>query len=270
MLAELQLSGRIAEFTLPIHYNPLIQGAIYHSLSPEMADFLHNKGYMLHNRRFPLFVFSRLLGSCKTSSATKTITFTGPIRLLISSPVPEFIHDIAQLMLRGGIRIGNQSLTITSLGIRPVQVHKNRLLVRTLSPIVAYSTFFRSDGRKYTHYFSPYETDFRRITEANLVRKGKILYGEHTEFAPISIRPVGSHRQHVMMYRNIVVKGYSGEFILEGDSRLLQIALEAGVGSKNASGCGMIENCSWTGGDGYEFATANRSDRKSSSTGNRR
>ena len=32
---------------LPIHYNYIIQSAIYNSISDELAEFLHNTGYCI-------------------------------------------------------------------------------------------------------------------------------------------------------------------------------------------------------------------------------
>lgn len=47
-----------------------------------------------------------------------------------------------------------------------------------------------------------------------------------------------------MKYQDIIVKGASGTFDITGDSHLLWLALEAGLGSKNAQGFGCIEELS--------------------------
>ncbi|MFZ3132612.1 MAG: CRISPR-associated endoribonuclease Cas6 [Desulfosporosinus sp.] len=38
-----------------------------------------------------------------------------------------------------------------------------------------------------------------------------------------------------------MIKGYSGMMELSGPSQLLQVAIDAGLGSKNSQGCGCLE-----------------------------
>ena len=49
--------------------------------------------------------------------------------------------------------------------------------MRSLSPIVAYSTLLRPDGRKYTCYFQPGEAEFSRLVAQNLERKYFVVHG---------------------------------------------------------------------------------------------
>ncbi|WP_286887513.1 CRISPR-associated endoribonuclease Cas6 [Aneurinibacillus sp. UBA3580] len=241
MRFSISLSGNGSYIKLPIHYNALIQAALYNQLSPEVADFLHNKGFIVDNRRFPLFAFSRIIGDYRLLRKENKIVFSNPVQLIVSSPVPEFVRDIAQILLKDGFRVGNQMLTVTSLKMDAPTVDNDEIIVQTLSPIVAYSTMKRSDGRKYTVYFEPKEDDFQSIVINNLLRKGRLLYGENTPFQPITIRPVCKYKQHVVMYKQTIIKGYSGKFLLKGDQRLLQVAIDAALGSKNAMGFGLVE-----------------------------
>ena len=43
--------------TLPIHYNYLMQAAIYKSINDELADFLHSEGYISENGFLDFFLF---------------------------------------------------------------------------------------------------------------------------------------------------------------------------------------------------------------------
>jgi len=45
--------------TLPIHYNHMVQAMIYNSLDDDIADFLHDKGFVYEKRTFKMFAFSR-------------------------------------------------------------------------------------------------------------------------------------------------------------------------------------------------------------------
>ena len=50
------------------------------------------------------------------------------------------------------------------------KVESDEIEISTISPIVAYSTFSRENGSKYTCYFSPNENDFSRIVKENIVK----------------------------------------------------------------------------------------------------
>ncbi|MFX0559024.1 CRISPR-associated endoribonuclease Cas6 [Tepidibacillus infernus] len=245
MRFTITLSGSNSHIILPVHHNALIQSAIYHNLSPQLSNFLHNSGFIIDNRQFKLFAFSRILGKYKILRHEQKIQFENAIRLIITSPVHEFVHDITQILLKDGFRIGNQLLKVESLDIDIPMVDQDELLIQTLSPVVAYSTMNRPDGRRYTAYFEPREEDFKTIVIQNLLRKGKILYGEDYPFTETTFKPIGQHKQNVIKYikkcHETIIKGYSGRFILKGDRKILQTAIDVGLGSKNSMGCGLVE-----------------------------
>ncbi len=241
MRFELTLQSNFPSIILPIQHNELIQAAIYSSLSTEFSRFLHDHGYQYEEKQFKLFVFSRIIGNFQLMKEESNIRFANPVKLIISSPISEFIHEIAQLMVNNGFRIGSQHLRVVEMKVdRPV-VGGTVMTVQTMSPIVVYSTLRRTDDSKYTVYFEPAEVDFQSIASANLLAKGKILYGESTEFLPVQIKPIGQHKRHVVKYKSSIIKGYSGRFLIQGDKRLLQTALDTGIGSKNSMGFGLVD-----------------------------
>ncbi|OPX04213.1 CRISPR-associated endoribonuclease Cas6 [Geobacillus proteiniphilus] len=225
---------------IPVNYNHLLQAAIYRHLSPEFADFLHNQGYIVDRRRFTLFSFSRLMGPHDYIPASKMLVFQNKVQLILSSPIERFIREITQVLLMEGIRIGSHCLRVTSIQTEIFKVDRSVIEIETLSPVVAYSTLLRPDGRKYTKYFYPGEKDFQRIISDNLVRKAKLIYGANLAFAPVSINSIGDFRKQIVLYKNTIIEAYNGRFILEGDSRLLQAAVDAGLGGKNSCGFGCI------------------------------
>lgn len=241
MRFTIALSSENSSIVLPLQHNEYIQAAIYQNLSSDYAAFLHDEGYRIDNRRFALFTFSRILGSYQIWNDRKQIWFSNPVQLIISSPVKEFIRDMAQLLLKDGFRIGSQYLRVTAMEIQEPRVERDEIVVKTLSPVVAYSTLTKPDGKKYTLYFEPGETDFQRIVSKNLLRKGRLIYGEEIDFSEPQVEPVGVFKRHIVMYKGSVIKGYSGRFRLKGDRRLLQTAVDAGLGSKNAMGFGLVE-----------------------------
>lgn len=245
MRFTLTLSSNEQFIFLPIHHNALIQAAIYSNLSPQLAEQLHEHGYTLDGRKFKLFAFSRIIGNFRILRKENKIRFTSPVQLVISSPVPEFIHDISQLLLKRGFRLGNQVLKIDSLIVDYPLVTSDEIIVQTLSPVVTYSTMIRSDGRKYTTYFEPFETDFKQQLAQNIKRKAKLLHGEKVESMEFEISPIGKYKRHVIKFvkegRETIIKGYSGRFVIKGDPILLQTAIDVGIGAKNSSGHGLLE-----------------------------
>jgi len=115
------------------------------------------------------------------------------------------------------------------------------MLVKTLSPITAYSTIVLPNGNRYTHYFSPYSSDFKKLIEENLRRKASALDIE-IKNNNFYIEPYGitEKNEKLLFYKDIIIKGWTGYFILKGDPQLLKLALNSGLGAKNAQGFGMI------------------------------
>lgn len=240
MHLTLVLENESSAWDVPVHYNALVQGALYRNLTPEFGEFLHNQGFVSDGRRFALFAFSRLLGDSDYIAETKTLRFRNPVRLIVASPVERFIRETGRLLLREGVRLGKQLLRVSAVELDAPRVEGASVEVEALSPVVAYSTMYRSDGRKFTAYFQPRETDFQRIVADNLVRKAKLLYGEEAEFGPIRVMPVGRPRKQVVIYKDTIIEGYTGRFRLEGDVRLIQTAIDAGLGGKNSAGFGLV------------------------------
>lgn len=245
MKLTMTLNACTDEIVLPIHHNHFIQAAIYQLLDPAFASFLHEHGYFYQKRQFRLFSFSRLLGGYTLNRKKGTITFFNPINLVVLSPLKAFSNDLINSLLLGkSLRLGAQVLEVSEIGVDFPQIKEREIRVRTLSPIVSYSTMVRPDGRKFTYYFEPAESDFSRIVSSNLYKKRKAWEPEWTlpeSKFNFSIKPLGRTKRHVVMYKSNVIKGYSGIFVLQGEPEFLEFALNVGLGSKGAQGFGAIE-----------------------------
>ena len=97
MRIKLQFIGD-DRITIPIQYNYLVQSMIYNNISKELADFLHDYGFVFKGRQFKLFTFSRLHG--KFILKGRKIVFLSPISLTVASPVEKFLRELAEGMLR--------------------------------------------------------------------------------------------------------------------------------------------------------------------------
>lgn len=227
--------------SLPINYNHMVQAMIYNSLDNDIAEFLHEKGFEHGKRSFKMFTFSRIIGNYSIDKSRGKIIFKGPISLIVSSPYDAFCNSLANgLLLNSQVRLGNNEMKVTDITLEKDIVDDEEIKINTLSPIVVYSTLFRPDGRKYTCYFEPGENDFDEIMANNLRKKYKAFYEMEPPEGQIILKPMRQPRLSVVNYKNTVIKGYSGRFILSGPAPLLQIAVESGLGSKNSQGFGCV------------------------------
>lgn len=228
--------------SLPISYNHLVQSCIYNSISDELADFLHSTGYCVEKRNFKLFSFSRLNGPFQIDKDKKEICFFEKIGLTVSSLVDEFCESLVNTLLtKGEVRIGSNVLEVESINAKKIKIDQPEIKVKTLSPIVVYSTLLGPDGRKYTCYFQPGEPDYNRLISSNLCNKYRAYYNEGAPDGEVTVEKVGQVKMHVINYKDTVIKGYSGKLLLKGPKELLQMAVDAGLGSKNSQGFGCVE-----------------------------
>ncbi|MFY9413867.1 MAG: CRISPR-associated endoribonuclease Cas6 [Tepidanaerobacteraceae bacterium] len=227
--------------TLPIHYNHMVQAMIYNSLDNDMGDFLHDKGFAHGNRSFKMFAFSRLMGEYRIDKNEATITFVGPVSLVVTSPYSDFCNSLANgLLFKSSVRLGHAQVKVTDISLEKDLVDDEKIKINTLSPIVVYSTLLRPNGRKYTCYFEPGEKDFDVIMDNNLRNKYKAFHQTEPPAEHVSIRPLKQPKLSIIDYKNFIIKGYSGTFILSGPAPLLQTAVECGLGSKNSQGFGCV------------------------------
>jgi CRISPR-associated endoribonuclease Cas6 len=278
--------------SIPIHYNFLLQSVLYNSMDKATASIVHNQGYSVGTRVFRYFTFSRLLGHAQLSTDRKSIRFPDDCEWIICSPLKEILNSIAKGFLQAGVlTLGSAKADITAVRVedpatdafskQSIDIRSSefsRIKVRTLSPVVAYSTMLRGDGKKYTVYFQPGEPEFERIVSENLRKKEEGLRSLDSDRYWLSLSninkmtdakiqnanergvsrasglatpgnmancfkvwPKNRPRLSIIKYKGGIIKGYSALLELEGPRTTLQLALDAGLGSKNAQGFGCLE-----------------------------
>lgn len=226
----------------PIQYNHLVQSAIYAALPADLASYLHNEGYAAGGRRYKLWSFSRLMGKFSIDKASGTISFPEGARLVVSSPDMKFFLPLVNnLLTQKSIRLGDIKLQVGEVRLEEQKVEDEVLVVRTLSPVVVYSTLLRPEGGKYTCYYQPGEGEFNKLISVNLRRKYEALYEKQPPNGDVRVIPLDRPRLHVMSYKDTVIKGYTGRLKLHGPQELLQIGLDAGLGGKGSQGYGCVE-----------------------------
>lgn len=228
---------------VPVHYGALLQGLIYRQMqNPALRRYLHEHGFPLEKRRFKLFTFSRLLGrSARYDGATGRLILTPPLRLVICSPIPFILQELGNGFLQQGqVRLGDARLEVKEMAVASPRASSSSVRVRMLSPVVMYSTAKSESGRSYTYYYSPFEPRFGELIGANLAKKHLLIYGRRAEVSSFNIRPaeVSENDLKITRYKDIIIKGWLGEYYLSGEPELLQVALDAGLGAKNSQGYG--------------------------------
>ena len=229
---------------LPVHYNHLLQAMLLNSIEDEQyRTFIHDEGYHYEKRQFKLFTFSKLNGKYNLFKDKKFIDFEQEITLTVSSSQESFIKQLEQGIKGKSLRLGSNELQVTKLIVKEEALVGDYLKIRTLSPIVAYSTTIEA-GKKKTLYYTPKDELFSKVLRENIIKKYKAIYGEeqleNNDFEVLSIA-TEKYQKSVIYYKNFIINGYSGNYVLLGNPTLIQLALEAGLGGKNAQGFGCIE-----------------------------
>ncbi|MDN5344100.1 MAG: CRISPR-associated endoribonuclease Cas6 [Clostridia bacterium] len=229
--------------TLPVHYNNLMQGLIYNLVKERMPQ-IHKQGYVGGERTFRLFVFSRLMGRVK-EIRDGHITFHAPVKFKVGSPLKEFIEALAEAFLTvEEMRLGSTVIWTGALALTPLpDFSSGKARGRALSPITVYSTLQNAEGKKKTYYYHPQEKEFGQQVKANLLKKAAALGIEFPPEAQLELQPVNvrSNDLKVVYYKDTVVKGWMGQYVLSGEPQLLRLAFSAGIGAKNSQGFGMLE-----------------------------
>jgi len=97
------------------------------------------------------------------------------------------------------------------------------------------------EGKKKTYYYSPYEEEFTDLIDRNLRKKFEAFRGKRPRARKMKIETMGRPKEKVVKYRDNIIKCWMGYFILKGNRRLLKLAYDGGIGSKNSQGFGMFE-----------------------------
>lgn len=240
MRLKIQLSFQ-SPLKLPIQYNHMIQAFLLQNISPQLATFLHSKGYTYENRVFRLFVFSNLFGIYQINKPY--IYFNSNVHFWVASPINDFIAQFAESLFKKQLHLNGQPIFVESVEIKKITISNNSIGIKMLSPMTVYSTLSNPEQKK-TYYYSPFEKEFSELIEKNLQKKYHAYYPDADKAAAtLSIHPdyVNKHHEKVIRYKDTIIKGWLGTYQLEGSLEALRFAALSGLGSKNAQGFGFFE-----------------------------
>ena len=228
------------ELTLPINYNHILQGIIYHSASSvdsTQKKKLHDEGVAVENyssTKFKLFSFSKIIGKYKISE--KNIIFSDNIFFEIRSADPYFIFLIYEGFKKNGIRFKDKVL-IPKLEICNKIITNNNIYIQTLSPIIAIKN--SEDGKK--EFLSPMSNDFASYINNNFINKYTSLYGNPPKSnIDLMVADITYKDKCVTNFKDIYLTAWNGTYFLNGEPEMLTFLYNVGLGSKNSQGFGLF------------------------------
>ena len=235
---------------LPIGYNSFIQALLYKKVSKISAKWLHDVGYSAGRQSFKFFTFSNFLEAGKFDDENKTLTFPKSISFLLSSPMNWFLEQITSNLFKDQfVHLGYNKLMMHGINIVPeTDVSSTVVKIKMLTPVTLHRTLQNNEGDTKTEFFSPFNSEFSDRINNNLRKKWEALHKNEC-YSNIKISPLfekcndnekciyfGSRVQ-----KRTVVKGWMGQFLLEGDINLIRLAYQTGIGSRNSQGFGMFD-----------------------------
>lgn len=226
---------------LPFQYSNILQAIVLSMLEDDVyRKFVHDEGFQYEKRSFKLYTYSRLIGRAKVNRTSKTFNFGEHCTLYLASMDEKFLSNILNGFLEAGRTIsfgGNKAMIENMEGIQCVD--KNEIFT-TLSPITTYSTLYDKEGGKHIYYYNPFEKEFSKNITENLKKKYYSFYNKMPENDFFEIFPGDKVKECALVYKGKLVKGWTGDFICHGSDEMMEVALSAGVGSRNSQGFGMI------------------------------
>jgi len=240
---RLYIDFEFDKLELPVDYNHILHAFVLNLIEDdELRYFIHEEGYRYQKRKYKMYCFSRLLGNFQLNHDRKTIEFDKNVTLIVSS----FDDNLIELLVDKLSRF--ETLHLGENKVRPSKIslfdlpRTNFIQVSTKSPVTVYSTI-EERGKRITIYHDPESEDFIRILKENLKRKYLAIFGEEFEHEfDLEIQHVGKQpKKVVMVYKNRKIDGWLTSFDMKGPYKILKLAYDTGIGSKNSVGFGCIE-----------------------------
>ncbi len=222
---------------LPVHYNRPLQGMFYNLLSQYFGSCINSD-----EREKKIFTFSRIYPYESFRVESKRLKFKGSFMVYFASPIEELMDCVSKAFSEKELfRIENNLFRLKNHTILKTEVN-SPIMVKTVSPITVYSTITLPNKNKYTHYFSPYSDNFRNLISENIRRKASVLGIDCSGDNTFDISPYGvtEKNEKLLFYKGIIIKGWTGYFVLSGNKKLIRLAFDSGLGAKNSQGFGMV------------------------------
>lgn len=231
---ELRLVIDTKQQKIPFNYHQIIQGIIYHALTPETGKQLHDEGYG-EKRKFKLFVFSELKGNYNADH--NGLVFLQQVQLHIASLSTQFINEL-YLYFKDHRTLSLNGIEVEILNMKikdDIEYHENEeYVLKTLSPITCYKT----EDNGFTNYIHPNSEEFEQALIGNLERKQALLGEQEGSF---KLLEVVKYKKRIVKYKKVSYCAYDCTLKVKVSNQLLHVLLNTGLGTKNPAGFGMVK-----------------------------
>lgn len=233
---QLLLTLTADQAALPIAYNHLIHGLIYHLLEEEqeLASPLHETP---RTRTYKGFTFSRLCGTYTIQGAS--IIFHGPVHLEIRCVDPQVIRILAaRLLTMKQLRLGSAQFDLTTCTWKDEHITQNEADFIVRAPgVVAYIT---GEDKK-TVFYAPDDPRFLPALLRNAERKWQQYHGDPESFS-LTIEPLSKPlpRRISTRFKQTYITAWTGAYRLRGNPEVIDMLYQIGLGAKNSEGFGML------------------------------
>lgn len=122
-------------------------------------------------------------------------------------------------------------------------ISSNRAIIKFLSPLVLrkHEEITKNEKRKGEDIYLDFnDNDFNEQLNYSVLRLIKDLKLNGID-SNIKLEPFKTARKTVVDFKNILFNSSIGEYIISGDSELLNILYKTGIGSRRSEGFGMFE-----------------------------
>ncbi len=261
---RLRLSLRSKKpFSVSLNYQQYLSAVIYDLIaqaSPDHAGWLHDKGFSFGKKNFKHFTFSRLLFPERPFIKDDRLYIDGPFDWLISVHAETtLLQFIVGLFERRTFHLVHPAHEVVIRGVEmlPEPVFRQTMNFICLSPVLVKKPVMKHVNGKEkmtAEHLMPDHPEAGHYLNQNLKNKYLSLYPELPDnektvvFTPDEdyIKRRGGKVSKLISFKSgsdmeTHHRAFECPFTLEGDTELIKIAYECGLGENNAVGFGMIE-----------------------------
>ena len=263
MRLKLTLRSAPRECSIPLSYQYYLSSAIYQLLeksSPEYSENLHNGkiGNAIEgHKKFKHFCFSQLYAEDAQVKDGRLILRRRNVTWYVGMAIEETMrHFVIGLFDRQKFYIGSteNEFLIEQVELLPEPSWQLTMRFRALSPITV-SVPVKRFGKLQARYFLADDPQLSEALRTNIIARYKALYNTLPDNLAFFVKPDAKYieeRGGSMRVSKLVtikegtadetkVRGFLCPLAIEGNTELIKLAYDSGLGEKGSMGFGMIE-----------------------------
>lgn len=217
ILATFTLSSQTLHISKSL--NELVQAAIY----THLPDAEH-KGYGKENKNFKAMNFFAAQDK-------------NQIKVKFSALNKDYEATIAKAILLDTFKIGALHFARKTVEICEKRIEKNQAILS------GYVCVYSKDPQGKRLFLEPKDERFVESLKRNILQKYEVLTGE-AYAGELELEVLYRHRNpERFFYGKALNKAWWGKYRVKANSRMLNLLLDTGMGSKAMQGCGFVEEC---------------------------